>query len=233
MTSTLPPSITSLVNLLASYKADNKVIQESSLLKNNVELNKIENELEKQTSTSSLRECKRLLEEEEVRINNRLKRCRLELRDLKSISESLNNAATTTTTTTTTSTLPTNSSNNPTKSKRQLLQQQVIELRRELLLFVKTQYPVEKPPEFDGGDFWDAVIAACSNNMNLAEDVSEIQHSMKEDNNEIINPTIIEFSDSESPYVELLLQLGLIERAGKSITMNQFRLCWEIFGELA
>jgi hypothetical protein len=80
-------------------------------------------------------------------------------------------------------------------------------LRRRALAFAKEQWPLTQDVEqFEGGDFWDACIAACSDpNM------------------------VIEYSQRESAFAELLLQTGIADRTEQSGGLKRIRFAKEIY----
>ncbi|KAH9255336.1 hypothetical protein BASA81_006788 [Batrachochytrium salamandrivorans] len=89
----------------------------------------------------------------------------------------------------------------------EVLAQQVKLLRRRTLQFAKTQYPVEQAAgEFEGGDFWDAVVAHCKD-----EHEEDVEYS----------------ADKESGLAELLLQSGVFERGS---VPKRIRIVRQVFG---
>ena len=127
----------------------------------------------------------------------------------------------------------------------------MIGLRRDLLSFARQQWPVPKAAkrggrndndegggadaaaaqdedsdaEFVGGDFWDAVVAACAETEPLP-DAAKFA--------DVEDPALVEFSESERPLAELLLQLGVVERvvsATGALSASRLKLVDEVFGE--
>lgn len=92
------------------------------------------------------------------------------------------------------------------EADEEVLAQQVKQLRRRTLQFAKTQYPVEQAAgEFEGGDFWDAVVAHCKD-----EREEEVEYS----------------AEKESGLAELLLQSGVFERGSAP---KRIRLVRQVF----
>jgi len=129
------------------------------------------------------------------------------------------------------------------------LRAEVVRLRRDLLAFAREQWPTRAPRkraraaasasasaadrgededddnEFVGGTFWDAVVRACA-------ETNPLPDSVKFDDLE--DPALVEFSESERPLAELLLQLGLVERvmsATGAASASRLKLVDEVFGE--
>jgi hypothetical protein len=87
------------------------------------------------------------------------------------------------------------------------LQKDLYALRRRALAFAKEQWPLSQDAElFEGGDFWDACVAACARSS-----------------------TPIEYSDREAAFAELLLQAGIADRIEDLGGMKRIRLCEEIY----
>lgn len=80
-------------------------------------------------------------------------------------------------------------------------------IRKRALMFAKEQWPVSQDDDrFEGGDFWDACVAACSTPE------MPIEYSMKEAN-----------------YAELLIQSGVADRIDDSGGMMRIKLAKELY----
>jgi len=87
------------------------------------------------------------------------------------------------------------------------VRKELFQLRRRALEFAKEQWPLSQDSEkFEGGDFWDACVAAC-----VAVDVT------------------IEYSMRESGFAELLLQAGVADRLEDVGEMKRIKLAKELY----
>lgn len=86
------------------------------------------------------------------------------------------------------------------------LKLQVLKLRRDTLTFAKEQFPLSQDEDFEGGDFWDACVAACS-----------------------VPGQPIEYSDREAGFAELLLQSGAVDRMEDLAGVKRVRLAPELY----
>ena len=87
------------------------------------------------------------------------------------------------------------------------LKKEVLALRRKALSFAKEQWPVSQDiDQFEGGDFWDACVAACSNPEQP-----------------------IDYSDRETGFAELLIQAGVANRIEDFGNSKRIKLASEIF----
>jgi hypothetical protein len=94
-----------------------------------------------------------------------------------------------------------------TEESEEMLRKELISLRRKTLVFAKEQWPLSQDAEqFEGGDFWEACVAACSDPQEF-----------------------IEYSAQETPFAELLLQTGVVERAEDSAGMKRIKITKELF----
>jgi hypothetical protein len=198
----LPPRIHSLVHLEAGLKAELELLRQTS---------SAEGILASQPRMlASLQEALALLHEEEAGLLARIKERRRELRDMKNIESILSQRAT---------------GAESLDKDDDALEAQVRELRRNLVLFCKQQWPLPaqeegEEPEFVGGDFWDAgtrssgfplpspgpranpprllttVVRACMGEQPLPDGM---------------DPGLVEFGDAEVPFASLLVQVGVAE----------------------
>ena len=128
------------------------------------------------------------------------------------------------------------------------LHREVVSLRRELLSFARKQWPSSRfvskregeggggsvggdsasegaDASFTGGDFWEAVVAACAETEPFEERVGW---------QDVETPLIVEYNSAERPLAELVLQLGIMERVQSKPggpPQMRLKLVDEVFGE--
>jgi len=92
-------------------------------------------------------------------------------------------------------------------TKEEDLRKELYGLRRRVLMFAKEQWPLSQDSDqFEGGDFWDACVAACGGPERP-----------------------IEYSSRETGFAELLLQTGIADRAEDLGSRKRIKFVKEIF----
>ena len=187
MTSQIP--IETLVRLEAGLRAELSVLQASS---DRDILEDAKDELEFSISDAQLEgllRAKQVLEEELRLSTRRLKRRLQIVRDFNlNHSESFGNVE-------------------EEDESEEGLRKELYALRRRTLAFAKEQWPLtQDAEEFEGGDFWDACVAACAR-----------------------KGTTIEYSGKEVGFAELLLQAGVADRLEDIAGMKRIKLADELY----
>ena len=230
----LPPQVASLAHVRAGVRAEVQLARESAP---DLDACVADEDAVRASAMVRLVGAKRAVEEELERAGERLKRKRETLRELRSVGDAFRAAAE--------ADAQGSQGGRIATGDNRALRLEVVALRRLVLSFAKEQWPPLSASEsqFEGGDFWDAVVAACTAAAAAPAPGEENDSPLPDESGE----SVVEFSTNERPLAELLLQLGVAEYATSLKTASsaandeaddavggiptRLRLVPEVFGE--